>query len=244
MERVVDGLDEKALSSRTEDPSELGEVVAPVRAAARRTRDRRRARCRRPAPPRPRRCRAHELERLLLISSACWVREHSGGSGSARAADALVLPLLLDPLGVDVDRGVVGGRVRRRAVGHRLENVAPSPARRARRRRASPRRRRDVTSVDADARNPVADRLVGERRRGRLRGERRRDRPLVVVAERITGAFITPANVAPSWNAPSEVAPSPKSVSATRSSPFSRDPTRTRRRAGPAWRSGRRSRRR
>src|SRR4029450_3371903 len=46
----------------------------------------------------------------------------------------------------------------------------------------------------------------------------------LLLQKRITGAFITPANVAPSWNAPSEVAPSPNSVSATRSSPFSAEP--------------------
>jgi len=46
----------------------------------------------------------------------------------------------------------------------------------------------------------------------------------LLLQNRITGAFITPAKVAPSWNAPSEVAPSPNSVSATRSSPFSAEP--------------------
>ena len=40
-----------------------------------------------------------------------------------------------------------------------------------------------VAAVDADARHPVADRLVGQRRRRGLLRERRRDRPLVVVAE-------------------------------------------------------------
>src|SRR5207245_2143100 len=43
--------------------------------------------------------------------------------------------------------------------------------------------REHVTAVDANTRHPVADSLVGERLRARLRGQRRRDRPLVVVAE-------------------------------------------------------------
>src|SRR5436853_115527 len=44
-----------------------------------------------------------------------------------------------------------------------------------------------VTAVDAHARDSVADRLVGQRLGGRLRGQRRRDRPLVVVAEENDG---------------------------------------------------------
>ena len=39
-----------------------------------------------------------------------------------------------------------------------------------------------------------------------------------------SGAFMTAAMFAPSWNAPSEVAPSPKSATATASEPFSRRP--------------------
>ena len=43
--------------------------------------------------------------------------------------------------------------------------------------------REHVAAVDAHAGDPVADRLVDERLRVRLRRDRRRDRPLVVVAE-------------------------------------------------------------
>src|SRR5919197_3642247 len=46
----------------------------------------------------------------------------------------------------------------------------------------------------------------------------------LLLQKRTTGAFITPANVAPSWNAPSDVAPSPKYAIATRSSPWSLEP--------------------
>src|SRR5918999_3465814 len=46
----------------------------------------------------------------------------------------------------------------------------------------------------------------------------------LLLQKRTTGAFMTPAKVAPSWNAPSDVAPSPKNVSAIRSSPLSREP--------------------
>ena len=63
-------------------------------------------------------------------------------------------------------------------------NVGPPPPARALDRLA--RRlvdREHVAAVDAHARHPVADGLVGERLGARLRLERRRDRPLVVVAE-------------------------------------------------------------
>ena len=63
-------------------------------------------------------------------------------------------------------------------------NVGPPPAARALDRLA--RRlvhREHVEPVDANAGDPVADRLVGERRGTRLRRERRRDRPAVVVAD-------------------------------------------------------------
>ncbi len=62
--------------------------------------------------------------------------------------------------------------------------VGPSPAR-ARVRRLDGRLvdGEHVTAVDAQTRHPVAGRLVGERLRAGLCGERRRDRPLVVVAE-------------------------------------------------------------
>ena len=63
-------------------------------------------------------------------------------------------------------------------------NVGPPPPRA--RSTASARRlvdREHVAAVDAHARHPVADGLVGERLGAGLRRERRRDRPLVVVAE-------------------------------------------------------------
>src|SRR4029079_15078885 len=43
----------------------------------------------------------------------------------------------------------------------------------------------------------------------------------LLLQRRTSGARITPAKLAPSWNAPSEVAPSPKNVSATARSPRS-----------------------
>ena len=98
--------------------------------------------------------------------------------------DALVLPLLLDPLGVDVRARVVGGRVRRGSVRDRLDHRRAAAGARTGDRLA--RRLVDgehVAAVDADAGDPVADGLVDERLGARLRGQRRRDRPLVVVAE-------------------------------------------------------------
>ena len=78
--------------------------------------------------------------------------------------------------------------MRRRAVGDRLDEARPL---------ARPRpldgltgRRVDrehVCAIHAHAGNAVADRLVGEGLGGRLRRERRRDRPLVVVAEEDEG---------------------------------------------------------
>jgi hypothetical protein len=46
----------------------------------------------------------------------------------------------------------------------------------------------------------------------------------LLLQSRTSGAFMTAAMFAPSWNAPSEVAPSPNSVTATASDPFSRIP--------------------
>src|SRR5437868_1656461 len=99
-------------------------------------------------------------------------------------SDALARAFLLDPLLVDVRARIVGGRVRRGAVVHRLDE----------RRAVAGARPLDggarglvdgehVETVDPHARDAVADRLVGERVGARLRLERRRDRPLVVVAD-------------------------------------------------------------
>ena len=100
--------------------------------------------------------------------------------------------------------------------------VGPSPAR-ARATRF-PRRlvdREHVCPVHAQARHAVADRLVGEGLGARLRLERRRDRPAgCCCRSRISGAPVTAAKFAPSWNAPSEVAPSPKNAIAHARSPL------------------------
>ena len=127
------------------------------------------------------------------------------------AAEALVLLLLLDALEVDVRARIVGRRMRRGAVRDRLDERRPAAGARALDR--LPRRlvdREHVAAVDAHAGHPVADRLVGERLGARLRGERRRDRPLVVVAEEDERRLHHAAKFAPSWKAPSLVAPSPK----------------------------------
>src|SRR5581483_12442716 len=118
------------------------------------------------------------------------------------------LALLLDALEVDVEPRVVGGRMRRRPIVHRLDErraaAAPRPLDRLARRAVDGE---DVEPVDADARDAVAGGLVGEARRVRLPLERRRDRPLVVVADEDERRLHTAARLTPSWNAPSEVAP-------------------------------------
>ena len=101
-----------------------------------------------------------------------------------------------------------------------------------------------VAAVDARARNPVAGGLVDERLGPRLRGERRRDRPLVVVAEederrahhgREVGALVE--------RALGGGAVAEEGRARRRSRPSAACPRRARRRAAHASRSGRRSRR-
>src|SRR6476659_5733537 len=65
---------------------------------------------------------AHELSRLLADRVAHLVGEQPAPLEVALvAADALAPALLLDTLGVDVDARVVGGRVRRGAIGDCLD---------------------------------------------------------------------------------------------------------------------------
>ena len=102
----------------------------------------------------------------------------------------------------------------------------------------------DVAAVHACARHPVAGRLVGQRLRGRLRRERRRDRPLVVVAEEDRGRLHHAGKFAPSWNS----LRTSRRRRSTRSQPPARRAASSPRpgpsRAGRGSRSGRRSRRR
>src|SRR3954468_20852867 len=98
--------------------------------------------------------------------------------------DALALLLLLDALEIDVRLRVVGGRVRANPIRHRLDERRPSAGAcaldgLARRLVDS----EDIGAVDTKTRDAVPDALVGERVGRGLRAERRRDRPLVVVAE-------------------------------------------------------------
>src|SRR5262245_19409100 len=66
--------------------------------------------------------RAHRLEGLLLHAlGGLVVEDPEPAQVALEAADALVGARLLHPLGVDVDRRVVGGRVRRGAVADRLD---------------------------------------------------------------------------------------------------------------------------
>src|SRR5262249_41433911 len=100
------------------------------------------------------------------------------------ASEALALLLLLDPLEVDVGARIVGRRVRGRPVRDRLDE---------RRALTGPGARNSIASdlidgehvpaVHPDARNAVTRRLVRKRLGRRLRRQRCRDRPLVVVAE-------------------------------------------------------------
>src|SRR5581483_2219184 len=128
---------------------------------------------------------AHRLERLLLDRGRERVVEQAEPPEIAVvAADALAAALFLDAVEVDVEPRVVGGRVGGDAEVDGLDQRRPAAA-------ASPLDRlprglvdrEHVTTVHAHAGNPVAGRLVGERLRARLGGERGRDRPLVVVAD-------------------------------------------------------------
>src|SRR5688572_20024576 len=132
---------------------------------------------------------AHHVGRLRLDLLLELVRQGAHAAQVALvAAQALVRALLIDAVEVDVRLGVVGGRVRRGAVADRLDEGRPLAG-------ARPGDavshclvdREHVSSVDTYARDPVARRLVDERLRARLRRERRRDRPLVVVAEQHDG---------------------------------------------------------
>src|SRR5580765_7639197 len=115
-------------------------------------------------------------EIVVQNSSACQI--------ALEAADALALLLLLDPLEVDVRARIVGRRVRRGPVGHRFDEGRSFPGSRTRDRLA---RRlvagKDVGPVHPQARDAVADGLVGKCLRTRLRLDGSRDRPAVVVAE-------------------------------------------------------------
>src|SRR5205823_1337995 len=68
----------------------------------------------------------HQLQRLRADGLGALVVEHlEPPEVGLVAPDALVLPLLLDALEVDVSALVIGRRVRRRAVGDRLDEGRP-----------------------------------------------------------------------------------------------------------------------
>src|ERR671922_43955 len=130
-----------------------------------------------PAPHQLLRLRAHGLDALVV--------EHvQPPEVRLVAPDALVLALLLDAFEIDVRARVVGRRVRRGAVGDRLDKGRPLAGARPRHGLAGRLVHREhVSAVHAQAGHAVPDGLVGERLGPRLRLERRRDRPVVVVAE-------------------------------------------------------------
>src|SRR3954471_22079824 len=127
----------------------------------------------------------HELGRLVLDRGVELVSEDAEAAQVALvAADALVSLLFLDALEIDVGAGIVCRSVRRRAVGDSLDERRPAATPRTLDRLARRLEDREhVAAVDADPGHAVADSLVDERRRARLRGDGRRDRPLVVVTE-------------------------------------------------------------
>ena len=213
---VVDRLDEQQLTHRGSS--------AARRDRARTTRAGRRARARRRAPTSaggsasaaaiPARIASAAS---ALISSLERVAEHPEPAEVALvAAEALVRALLLDSLEIDVRLRIVRRRVRRGAVGDRLDERRPlARARRARPPRASPRRprarrRRRRGSPGSRSRRPC--RRAPRRASGRTSGVEIAH--WLLLQRRTSGARITAAKLAPSWNAPSEVAPSPKNVSA------------------------------
>ena len=129
--------------------------------------------------------RAQRLDRLRarrLARARRSARRHA--AGSLVAPEAFARLLLLDPLEIDVARGssaVACGAARYDTASMK---VGPSPsAPGATASRVASNTAKHIAAVDPDARNPVADRLVRQRLRRRLSRERRRDRPLVVVAE-------------------------------------------------------------
>src|SRR5579884_4135510 len=127
----------------------------------------------------------HRLEGVVLDLLGGRVVEHAELAEIAVvAADALVALLLLDALEVDIGPRVVGRRVRSSPVRDRFDEGRSAAG--AGSLDGLPRRlvhREHVAAVDAHAGHPVPDGLVGERLRARLRLDRGRDRPLVVVAE-------------------------------------------------------------
>src|SRR4051794_35164831 len=127
----------------------------------------------------------HRFERLVLDLLGGRVVEHAEPAEiRVVAADALVALLLLDAVEIDVGARIVGRRVRRGAVRDGLDERRPASFARALDRFARRLEDREhVAAVDAHAGHPIPDGLVGERLGVRLRLERRRDRPLVVVAE-------------------------------------------------------------
>src|SRR5918994_2342168 len=129
---------------------------------------------------------AHEVGGLgldLLVERV--VQDPLAAEVAGEAADALVRPLLLDPLQVDVGLRVVRRRVRRGAVADRFDEGRSAAAAGAGHRLAGGLEDgENVATVHPQPGDPVARRLVGERLRAGLVGERRRDRPLVVVAQK------------------------------------------------------------
>ena len=190
--RVTLELDVEAVVDRLDDGTLSQACLAARRDRSRTTRADRRAHSRTAARRRP----AGSASASLMpsrISSAASARIDATRSScriparrqiALEAADALALLLLLDPLEVDVRAGIVGRRVRRGPVGHRLDEGRPFTGSRTRDRLA---RRlvagEDIGPVDAQPRDAVADSLVGKRLRTRLRLDGSRDRPAVVVAE-------------------------------------------------------------
>src|SRR5215210_1879816 len=171
--------------SGTEDPPQLGEVVLE---GLRRVRERvleqepdvggRLGFGRRDAG-------THDVCRVALDLLLELVVEDAGAPQVALvAADALVRTRLLDALQIDVRARIVGGGVRRRAIGNGLDEGRPLPGATAGDGFArSLVDREHVAAVHAEAWNPVAGGLVDEGLGTRLVGERGGDRPVVVVAE-------------------------------------------------------------
>ena len=226
MEAVVDRLEQRQLSqARPQDPAQLGQVALERggRIDERVLEQQRRIGGRLglgggdPV--------AHDARRpRRLIDSAISSVEDPGAPQVAlEAADALARALLLDPLEVDVGLRVVGGRVRRGAVVDGLDERRAVAGARALDRLA--RRLVDgehVEPVDAHARHPVADRLVGQALgRGSAPPAASRSPTGCCCSSRTSGAPVTAARFAPSWNEPSEVAPSPKYAIAQAFSPRS-----------------------
>src|SRR3954454_7954769 len=169
----------------TEDPPQLREVRSERRRRLRIRMLEEKLRPRRRFGFRSRDPRAHRVERVVLDIRRQRLGQQPGAPQVRLvAADALALPLLLDALEIDVRAWIVGGRVRRRAIRDRLDQRRPV----ARTRALDSLARclvdgEDVAAVDADTGDAVTRGLVDERLRLRLRRDRRRDRPLVVVAE-------------------------------------------------------------